>query len=185
MNPKDHEKQAIVYELAVEFLKSIGMLDSDEQVEVIDYGDFGVGHKSGRSRAGVIVLAQESIFVVGKDNPHDRSCYIIYPDLEEKAYYGSVNYIELGQVDKVEKVWEPLHKKVDLWSDRIDYLRTTPRHLYGPLFFKTRMPDKVEIQRGEFRVQVRPKATKDKDALKDRLEGLDGKIRSYVEGSSS
>jgi hypothetical protein len=47
------------------------------------------------------------------------------------------------------------------------------------------MPDKIEIQRGEFRVQVRPKGYKDKDALKEKLEVLEAKILGYVGVSKS
>jgi hypothetical protein len=180
VNPKKYEKRAIVYELALEFLKSIGLINSDNQVEIIEPGSIDIGHISGRFRYGVIVLVRDRIYVVGKDYPHDRSCYILYPDLEEKSYYGSLDYIDLDKVDKVEKVWKPFHKKVDLWSDRIEYLRTTPRHLYGPLFFKIRMPDKTEIQRGEFRVQVRPEGYKDKNVLKEKLEILEATILEHV-----
>ncbi|MFQ5834091.1 MAG: hypothetical protein ACE5H4_15410 [Candidatus Thorarchaeota archaeon] len=42
------------------------------------------------------------------------------------------------------------------------------------------MPEKVEIQRGDLRVQVRPKGYKDKDILKEKLDILEARILEYI-----
>ncbi|MFW9887394.1 MAG: hypothetical protein ACFFER_04390 [Candidatus Thorarchaeota archaeon] len=181
LDPKKHDKLAIKLQLAVEFLKRIKLLDSERDMELIDFATFKVGHHSLRFRKGVLMLTKKRVISIGKDVPHDRSCYILYPDIEEKDYYGSLDYLDLELIDRVETVLKRFHNKVDLWSDRVEYLRTSPRHLYGPLFFKMKLADKVHVQTGKFRVQISLKNVKDKDRLKERLEIWEDKIRIFAE----
>ncbi len=48
-----------------------------------------------------------------------------------------------------------MEKKLVVRLKDIDYMKVKPRHLYGPLFFKTQLSDKVKIGHGKFQLAIR------------------------------
>lgn len=67
----------------------------------------------------------------------------------------------------------------------MEYVKISPRHFYGPLFFKTQLSDKVRGKVGDFKINIRLSDIKGESSkqFKGRHEGLAAKIEQLVEGS--
>ncbi|TET06560.1 MAG: hypothetical protein E3J86_14895 [Candidatus Thorarchaeota archaeon] len=143
-----------VVETVVEHSESVMLVDS----AVVEIGGFN------RRRGGFVAVTENRVFFIGFEHVVDKKYserhYILYPDLETKPHYGSLDYIYLNNIKNVKLDYGRRDKLViDLHT--IEYTKMKPRYFFGPLFFKTRLDDKVKRRVGPFRLTVRiprPKA---------------------------
>jgi len=184
VNPKEPEVQTIMFELAVEFLKRNNILKSGEAIEILDTGRFVIGKNSGHIRSGPFVVTQNRLLSLGKDRRDDFSCYILYPDVEEHDYYGSVDYIEFDADDTVKLKWGLIMQGLEIWKQNLPHIRTWRRQLYGPLFYRYRLADGAEAKTGKFRLRISLTNFKGRTHLRERLERLLEVIRRGIASAS-
>ena len=180
--PRDTGILPIKFELAVEFLKKIGLLRANADVDLVDYGEFMFPQESGRFRDGVLVLAKRRLFVVGKDHPHEYEFHIMYPDRTRHRFYGSLDYIDFERDDRVEFGRGVFLKHIDIHKKDVRYALKHPRKIYGPLFYRYRLPDGWEVHTGEVHFKIGLEKFKDRHRRKERylklLEGIRAGIKS-------
>ncbi|MFQ5885435.1 MAG: hypothetical protein ACE5IO_10100 [Thermoplasmata archaeon] len=193
VDPENPDMLAIKFELAVKFLREIGILKPGESPEILDYGMVLLG--GGQDRVGVILHTQNRLVVVGKDKVGDRADIILYPELEEHdyspdimeeyAYYGAMDYIYLESGNEVKISKSLFGPAIDVSKETIRYLHRSPRHLYGPLFFKTRLSDKVRIETGGIVIRTLLEKFKSSERMAERCDRLFGRIQEAIESAKS
>ncbi|MFQ5832303.1 MAG: hypothetical protein ACE5H4_06360 [Candidatus Thorarchaeota archaeon] len=166
------------------------LLRPNEVVVQVEWGGCELGGFN-RLRSGHILVTTERVLVVGNDiiasTKVAERYYLLYPDIEEKAYYGSLDYLPLEHVEEMELKWGLARKYIQMKLRDIESAKISPRHFYGPLFFKFQLSDKVKEKRGDFQIKIRlgELASKRAQDLKKRHETLAEKIRNLAESSKS
>jgi len=183
VNPRDHELLAIRFELAVEFLKRNNILRPHESVQLLDVGYYRAGKASRQLRVGIILQTQYRFFVIGRNRRAARGCYIMYPDREEHAYYGTMDYIELEGDDRVESTRSIISwRRISVWKKNVEHCLTYPRYIFGPGHLRWRLAEGEQVQSGEFQVQLSLENFKNKSRLRERhhrlLKAIAGSIAS-------
>ncbi|MFQ5833934.1 MAG: hypothetical protein ACE5H4_14605 [Candidatus Thorarchaeota archaeon] len=133
-------------------------LRPSEEIVLMEYGGCEMGSFN-RLKSGHIAITNDRILaigheVIGSTKVADRH-YLIYPDLKEKAYYQSLDFLPLDKVKKVKVNWGLTKKNVSVTLRDIEYVKISPRHFYGPLFFKMQLSDKVKSKVGDFTIRIR------------------------------
>ncbi|MFX1415606.1 MAG: hypothetical protein ACFFC0_02290 [Promethearchaeota archaeon] len=156
-----------------------------EEIMLMEYGGCEMGSFN-RLKPGHIVVTSDRILIIGHEKigstkVADRH-YLHYPDIEEKPYYQSLDFLPLDKVKKVKVNWGLIKKNVAVTLSDIEYVKISPRHFYGPLFFKMQLSDKVKPKVGDFTIWVRlSQLNESSQQFKDRHETLAAKIEETVE----
>lgn len=145
--------RTLLYLLA-DFIKNAG----GEQVEHIVQANTSIGGFN-RQRNGYIAISENRIYLLGREvipaESYAERYYLWYPDLTEKSYYGCLDYVPLKNLLDARVRYGRLDKNLLLRFRNVDYIKSNPRTLYGPFFFKTRVSDKVQREHGEIQMTVR------------------------------
>ncbi len=143
-----------VVEAVTEHSESVALVDA----AVVEIGGFN------RRRGGFVAVTESRVFFIGFEHIVDKKYsdrhYILYPDLDTKPYYGSLDYVYLDNIKDV-KLDYGRRDKLVIDLHEVEYAKMKPRYFFGPLFFKARLDDKVKRRVGSFRLTVRiprPKA---------------------------
>ncbi len=166
------------------------LLRPDEAIVQIEWGGCELGGFN-RLRSGHMLVTNERVLVIGNNvigttKVADRH-YLLYPDIEEKAYYGSLDHLPLGHVEEVKLKWGLTKKSIQVKLRNIEYVKISPRHFYGPLFFKFQLSDKVKGTVGDFKINIRlgELVSRRSQDMKKRHETLAEKIRNLAESAKS
>jgi hypothetical protein len=111
-------------------------------------------------RHGGVIVTNQRLFSIGADvistTKYMHRYDIFYPDIQEKAYYGVLDYVDLKNIIFSENRYGRFTKRIELELREIEFIKSSPRHFYGPLFFKAQLSDKVDVGRGRFKLSLQP-----------------------------
>jgi hypothetical protein len=127
-----------------------------EFLEILDEAEFGESFS--RFRFGFLAMTPSRLFMVGVNRlpgPDKERYYLFYPDLEDRAYYGSLDYVYLDKIKKVSMKYGRFDHKVVIDLQDIDYIKMWTRHIIGPLFYRSGIVEKVKKRTGSFKLIVR------------------------------
>ncbi|MHA2229918.1 MAG: hypothetical protein ACXADL_11865 [Candidatus Thorarchaeota archaeon] len=155
----------------------------EEKPLYFDFCTAFIGEGNNRMRGGCIIVTNQRLISIGADlvktTEFKHRYDIFYPDLQEKAYYGSLDYVDLDNITHVENRYGRFTKQIELELREIEWIKTSPRHFYGPLFFKKQLSDKVKVGKGGFRLSLKPSPAKGFDKRgKERQQRLYHEILS-------
>ncbi|MHA2188075.1 MAG: hypothetical protein ACW99V_07530, partial [Candidatus Thorarchaeota archaeon] len=132
----------------------------EEKPLYFDYFTTGIGEGFNRVRSGGVIVTNQRLLSIGADmistTKYIHRYDIFYPDIQEKAYYGVLDYIDLKNIIFSENRYGRFTKRIELELREIEWIKSSPRHFYGPLFFKAQLSDKVEVSRGRFKIALKP-----------------------------
>ncbi|MHA2084544.1 MAG: hypothetical protein ACXABD_12380 [Candidatus Thorarchaeota archaeon] len=155
----------------------------EEKPLYFDFFTTGIGEGFNRNRSGGVIVTNQRLLSIGADMistaKYMHRYDIFYPDIHERAFYGSLDYVDLKSIIFSENRYGRLTKRIELELREIEWIKSNPRHFYGPLFFKAQLSDKVEVSRGRFRLAFKPSPLKGFEKKeKDRQQRLYDQIES-------
>jgi hypothetical protein len=150
----DHPALPIASHMIVSFIEDVAS-ESIEFFEILDEAEFGESFS--RFRFGYLAMTSSRLFIVGVNRlpgPDKERYYLLYPDLEDRAYYGSLDYVYLDKIKKVSMKYGRFEHKVVIDLQDIDYIKMWSRHIIGPLFYRSGIVEKTKKRTGSFRLIV-------------------------------
>jgi len=127
-----------------------------EFLEILDEAEFGESFS--RFRFGFLAMTSSRLFIVGVNRlpgPDKERYYLFYPDLEDRTYYGSLDYVYLDKIKRVSMKYGRFDHKVVIDLQDIDYIKMRTRHIIGPLFYRSGIVEKMKKRTGSFKLFVR------------------------------
>jgi hypothetical protein len=155
----------------------------DEKPLYFDFFSTHIGEGFNRLRAGGVIITNQRLLSIGVDviatTEFKHRYDIFYPDIQEKAYYGVLDFVDLENIIYVENKFGRFTKRIELDLGDIEFVKTRPQHFYGPLFFKKQLSDKVKVGRGHFKLALTPFPIKGvENGDKERQQRLYDEIES-------
>ncbi len=126
-----------------------------EFLEILYQAEFG--ERFNRLRLGFLAVTPSRLFIVGVNRlpGKDRErYYLLYPDLEDKTYYGSLDYIYLDKIKNVRLKYGIFKQEVVIHLQDIDYAKVRTRRIIGPLFYRSGIGEKEKRRTGSFKLYI-------------------------------
>lgn len=174
--------------LFMDLFRRKGIVRENEISQIVEVGFLTLGDSRGY-RVGRIGLTTNKLIIVGMYTGlvfhKDVSYRLHYENIEQRRYLNSMDILDLSRITDIRSEWKRRSKQI-VMRYKTKYYREKGTTLYGPLFFKVKLPKKVKGFEGNLEIKIQladiPNPGSPKDYTRLRQEELFRRIKATMSG---